>query len=116
MKKYNYSFLLPEILFDDEWDPTDEFLLWIEKYDPTEHNLMDFINTIFTNWNHGKYGYKLKRSYKGKCVLELHTLGCSANESIVDALSRNRYFFLMYWRKTECGGHYYFSIPIVDLK
>ena len=41
--------------------------------------------------------------------LELHTLGWSGNESIINIL-RNSSLWLIYWRKTHAGGHYYFDI------
>ena len=41
---------------------------------------------------------------------ELHTGGWSGNEEIINVLSESM-FWLMYWRKSEWGGHYYFELP-----
>lgn len=114
--KIAYDTLLPAVVLDSEGYPTDEFLKWVEEFNPLEHKLMNFINVIFENWMHGNYGYKLKKKYAGYCALELHTLGWSGNESILKALESNLFFFMLYWKKTERGGHYYFSLPVVDLQ
>lgn len=42
--------------------------------------------------------------------LELHTGGWSGNEEIIDVLTQSL-FWLMYWQKSERGGHYYFELP-----
>lgn len=114
--KLAYDTLLPAVVLDSEGYPTDEFLKWVEEFNPLDYQLKNFINVLFENWMHGKYGYKLKKKYAGYCALELHTLGWSGNESIIKALESNIFFFMLYWKKTERGGHYYFSIPVVDLQ
>jgi hypothetical protein len=114
--KLAYDTLLPADVLDDEGYPTDKFLKWVEKFNPLEHQLLNFLNVLFENWCHGNCGYKLKKKYAGYCSLELHTLGWSGNESLIRALEANLYFFLLYWKKTERGGHYYFSLPVVDLQ
>jgi hypothetical protein len=113
--KLAYDTLLPAVVLDSEGYPTDEFLKWIEEFNPLEHQVLNFINVLFENWCHGDYGYKLKKKYAGYCSLELHTLGWSGNEDLLRALEKNIYFFLLYWKKTERGGHYYFSLPVADL-
>ena len=109
--KIDYNSLLPENILDEGY-PTEEFLLWIKNFNPFQHDLLSFIQIIMDNWNHGNYGYKLKRKYKKKNSFELHTLGWSGNKSIISALENNDYFFLLYWRKTIVGGHYYFKLRI----
>jgi hypothetical protein len=42
--------------------------------------------------------------------LELHTGGWSGNEEIISVL-QNSMFWVMYWQKSERGGHYYFELP-----
>ena len=96
--------------------PTDEYLKWIEEYDFTKYCLRSFLHAIFEGWNHGTLGYRVHRTHKGYRKLELHTLGWSGNESIIQAIEDNRFFFLVYWYKTERGGHYYFNIPVKDWK
>ncbi|MEK6880188.1 MAG: hypothetical protein AABY22_11290 [Nanoarchaeota archaeon] len=41
--------------------------------------------------------------------LELHTLGWSGNEDIIDALRKSN-FWQICWQKSIRGGHYYFEI------
>jgi len=113
--KIAYDTMLPAVILDNEGYPTVDFLKWIENFNPLEHQLMSFLNVLFENWHHGDCGYTLKKKYAGYCTLELHTLGWSGNESIIRALELNFYFFLLYWKKTERGGHYYFSVPAVEL-
>ena len=43
-------------------------------------------------------------------ALELHTGGWSGNEEIISVL-QNSMFWVMYWQKSERGGHYYFELP-----
>ena len=45
-----------------------------------------------------------------KTYLELHTGGWSGNEDIITALE-GTVFWLMYWEKSQRGGHYFFEIP-----
>lgn len=41
--------------------------------------------------------------------LELHTGGWSGNEDIIESL-RETIFWLLFWQKSERGGHYYFTL------
>lgn len=42
--------------------------------------------------------------------LEMHTIGWSGNEDIINALLSNQMFSLMWYTKWERGGHYYFEV------
>ena len=73
--------------------------------------LIQFINEL---WKYADNGYfKFTTGH-----LELHTAGWSGNEDIVEALMDNKMFWLLFWEKTERGGHYYFNDSRVakDLK
>ena len=90
--------------------PTDEFLDYIRFWNPYDNKVMDLIELICDNWEHGSMGYKIGKKYNGKIKIELHTLGWSGNESIITALQENTFFWIMYWHKSIRGGHYYFEI------
>ena len=74
-------------------------------------SLIDFIGEI---WEYGTMGF-IK---KGKRVikLELHTLGWSGNEDIIQALKQNFIFWSMNWDMSRRGGHYYFTIKLDRFK
>lgn len=58
-----------------------------------------------------------KDNIHGRPVLffELHTIGWSGNEDILNALLQNQMFSLMWYVKWERGGHYYFEINPFDI-
>jgi hypothetical protein len=104
-----------EPFLDDEGYPTDEFLEQIEKFDLFKNDLMhenahELIDTLEEVWYFGDWGFKKRRSYKGKFILELHTGGWSGNESIIKALNKT-FFWSLYWVQSRRGGHYLFKIP-----
>lgn len=63
--------------------------------------LLDFITQL---WWYGDMGIGVEGD-----KIELHTLGWSGNEDIVREL-KNSSLWLMHWRKTYAGGHYYFDL------
>ena len=83
----------------------------IKKWDTISESgtlgLIDFIGGI---WEYGDMGFVRK----GKRVikLELHTLGWSGNEDIIDALRHNFIFWSLNWDMHRRGGHYYFTIRL----
>lgn len=85
--------------------PTKDELKQIKRWgykDPK--GLLEFIEDL---WWQPDWGFKLT----GKRVLklELHTGGWSGNESIIRALRENM-FWMLYWQRSDRGGHYYFRI------
>lgn len=86
--------------------PTEDELDQIEQWDHEDpKGLMEFIREDL--WWEPDWGFKLT----GKKVLKLalHTGGWSGNESIIGALQRNM-FWMLYWQRSDRGGHYYFRI------
>ncbi|MFA5067990.1 MAG: hypothetical protein WC466_08180 [Candidatus Izemoplasmatales bacterium] len=97
--------------------PTKKYLQMIKDYDGNQMPIMDFVDIVCKNWNHGDIGYKLHKKHKGKRKFELHTLGWSGNEEIIQKIIKNIYLthFLMKYYKWETGGHYYFEIRYIKL-
>jgi len=62
--------------------------------------LIDYIRRLWT--------YEDFFKWDGK-NLELHTGGWSGNEDIISTLHESM-FWMMYWQKSERGGHYYFTV------
>ena len=87
--------------------PTEEQLQFIREYDLRQGSsgLIEHLQEIWHWQDYIKVIHGL-----GKCALELHTGGWSGNEDIIKALQSTLYW-LMYWHKSERGGHYYFEIP-----
>ena len=76
--------------------------------------ILDFVKIICNNWHHGDMGWTLSKKYKNKCKLELHTLGWSGNEEVINEIIENIYltYGLMKYYQWNIGGHYYFEIPV----
>ena len=63
--------------------------------------LLDFITQL---WWYPDMGVEIDSD-----KIELHTLGWSGNEDIIREL-KNSSLWLIHWRKTFAGGHYYFDL------
>jgi hypothetical protein len=83
---------------------TEEVLAQITNYD-LKNGARGMVDLITSLWHWGDNQY----SWDGH-TLELHTGGWSGNEDIISALEPTL-FWMVYWRKSERGGHYYFVIP-----
>lgn len=102
--KFNFPAL------DDDGYPTDEVLEWIENYNPFENGgFSELLEILVDLWRWDDY-IEIKRPYKGRKTIWLHTGGWSGNESIINALNKNVYFWIN-WKLSKVGGHYKFSIP-----
>lgn len=90
--------------------PTEEELKKIEEWDFRKNSIQDFLTFLESIWWMPDWGFKLK----GKRVLklELHTGGWSGNESIMEAIEKNFVFWMVCWRQSNRGGHFYFKIPL----
>ena len=95
--------------------PSEIELETIKKWDTISESgtlgLIDFVGSI---WEYGDMGFR----QRGKRVikLELHTLGWSGNEDIIQALKMNFIFWSMNWDMSRRGGHYYFTIKLDRFK
>lgn len=96
-----------------------EYKDWIKNFD-----LKDTLKVL--SWIESVWAYSKQNAFKKSWIkkgsdneisllLELHTVGWSSNEEIVDSLKEHPRFFLMFHTKWEMGGHYYFEIPVKSL-
>lgn len=94
---------------DEDGYPTEDTLIKIEKFvfGPHFMNLPDFVELIRENWWCCDWGFKLDMETG---FLELHTGGWSGNEDLIDAMKRNKWFFVYFWEKSVRGGHYWFEL------
>jgi len=97
-------------LLDCNGYPTSEFLKFIKDYKTMP--IMEFLEILRDGWHFRDNGFRLKRKYKGKRKLELHTGGWSGNEETISSILSNTYLthFKMRYVRWEAGGHYYFEI------
>ncbi len=97
----------------NEGYPEDSELNAIENWKIEDtFGLLEF---IADRWAYADWGYierwgKAKITKQDTLFLELHTAGWSGNESIINALIRNRLFKGFFHVKWERGGHWYFEI------
>jgi hypothetical protein len=99
---------------DEDGYPEPDEIEMIEKWDITKKSVIDLLEYVRKRWNYADIGY-FKLTGKRKLRLELHTGGWSGNEEIISALMTNTLFWMMYWQKSERGGHYWFLVPIDSL-
>lgn len=86
------------------WEPGETPSLKFGEYfgDKTKtKELLDFIAQI---WWYSDIAINVEGD-----KIELHTFGWSGNEDIVREL-KNSSLWLIHWRKTYAGGHYYFDL------
>ena len=84
---------------------------WNIQKDGVE-GLLDLIEEC---WHWPELGFNKRngrtRFIKKSCIkVELHTGGWSGNEDIIRALQEQDMFWLLYWVKSERGGHFYFEV------
>jgi hypothetical protein len=96
---------------DNEGYPEDTELELIEKWDWNDtFGLIDYVKERWT-YNDAVKEKWVKNDYGNLVMkLELHTVGWSGNESLVNALNRNLMFNLLHHKKWEAGGHWYYEI------
>jgi hypothetical protein len=99
---------------DEDGYPTEEALNAIEKWNLDDaHNLICFIEEM---WAYKEWGFKKswgRDRFKNRVLfLELHTAGWSGNESIINALQKNKMFFMLWWAMSKRGGHYWFEVDL----
>jgi hypothetical protein len=84
--------------------PSKPELQHIEQFKGTQKELIAYLQEI---WAYDEWGYVFKE-HDNIWELKLHTGGWSGNESIIGAL-RETIFWILYWQKSERGGHYRFT-------
>jgi hypothetical protein len=103
-------------LLDSDRYPTQYALQLIRDWD-CQKDLRGLVELLREIWNFDDYMIlKTGKNHLGEKVniLELHCGGWSGNEDIIGALEKNEMFFMLYWQKTERGGHYYFELPFKE--
>lgn len=97
---------MTEPTFDKDGYPTEETLDAIKQWPHTDFaGLMDFCGEA---WHWPKCWERL---FNGRRI-EASTGGWSGNESIINALCENEFFFwTMCWQESKRGGHYVFELP-----
>ena len=88
----------------------------IKGWDLQKDGVEGLLDLIEECWWYSEWGFikKLGRSHLFKKKIwkvECHTVGWSGNEDIIRALQETNMFWLLYWVKSERGGHFYFEIP-----
>lgn len=88
--------------FDAEGYPTRETLKAISEW-PRD----DFLNMLAfckKAWEYGNAAVTVKdREWS------FSTMGKSGNESIIQAMQENEFFWFVFWKSSERGGHYKFE-------
>jgi hypothetical protein len=94
-------------IMDKDGYPEDEKLATIISWDAIADplGLVDYIQEL---WAYADAGHFTFDSDTGK--LELHTAGWSGNEELIGALQENTMFWIMYWQRSERGGHHYLIV------
>jgi hypothetical protein len=83
--------------------PAESELKKIKKWDLAKqpvNELLDFVESLWTYED---------RFVRTNSKLYLSTGGWSGNEDIIGALQHNFIFWMMFWKKTQRGGHYWFD-------
>lgn len=100
--------MIPEPTKDADGYPSDESLKIIEKWDLVKRPVYELLDFAEPLW---EYPDRFVRTHR---TLYLSTGGWSGNESIVEALQKNFIFWMMYWFKTQRGGHYWFNRGMIS--
>ncbi len=101
--------------------PTEEELKVFERWYPENYlkdkpSIRELVDDIESLWHWTDLGFHIKKgkdslSHKVVMRLYLDTLGWSGNEEIIGVL-QNTAFWILFWKKSERGGHYTFEIPL----
>ena len=83
----------------------------LETFDIKKQPIKDLVEWIGNQWNN-TYGIWKVYKYGNHIKLEIHTGGWSQNEELISEFERVK-FIGMFWQKSEKGGHYYYSFPLL---
>lgn len=121
MSEERYYFQEPEHLLDNEGYPTEETLeylknwcMWMEDGEVKMGQffrtdcVQDLINFLKQIWY---YDDGIVQHDKW---LEIHTVGWSGNEEIVEVLKGSILWWMNYFDMMQAGGHYYFKLDKDD--
>jgi hypothetical protein len=86
------------------WEPGETPTLKFGEYFGDQSKVQELLEFITKLWWYTDIGVEIKND-----KIELHTLGWSGNEDIIREL-KNSSLWLIHWRKTYAGGHYYFDL------
>lgn len=89
----------------------------IKGWNLQKDQIEDLLDLVESCWHWPDLCFVRKKGFtsilRKSCIkLELHTGGWSGNEDIIRALQENEFFWLLYWTKSERGGHYWFEVPL----
>lgn len=109
-------------LDDEDGYPTEECLESIKTAQPSGQELhawaLDMLLSVEPIWQYGSAGYWSSEDDVGELYglpikrFSISTAGWSGNESLIDALQDNFYFWHTAWVQTRRGGHYIFEVDI----
>lgn len=88
---------------DNDGYPTKETLKTIRRWD-TIHDPYGLAEYLIGIWHYPDYIKLWGRHF------QIHTGGWSGHEDIIAELHKNN-FFMLWWKKSERGGHYWFELP-----
>ncbi len=97
--------------------PTRKELKYIRDFDILKEDPLILMKYIKERWCwHDFFTIRKKspRLFKDRKVwgIKMITGGWSGNEDLIRALKGNKFFFLLYHKRWEAGGLWYFEIPI----
>ena len=85
--------------------PTDDELKTVTTYEVNNTNFCEFMDYIRSIWWCPDWGWTRKGD-----TYHISTGGWSGNEDVISAMMRNSVFWLCYWKQSQVGGHYIFSL------
>lgn len=88
---------------DENGYPTSEALLEVARYDVIKQGIHGYLKLIKSLW------YYPDRFILKKDELYLSTGGWSGNESVIESMRQNFFFFIAH-TKWQRGGHYWFDL------
>lgn len=105
---------------DQDGYPTDDELQKLKEWDGIADpmGLVSFLEEIWhwPDWGIKTYfGYETFPKHKKVLRFQLHCGGWSGNEEIIRIIQSSNFWFL-YWVRSDRGGHYYFTIPLLKKK
>lgn len=95
---------------DPDGYPDEEELTRIETWDAAD--LLGLLRFVRSLWWMPDWGWSEVLSATFPRVrFDLSTGGWSGNESLIEALKKNLYFWASCWVSSRRGGHYEFEVP-----